>query len=623
MNYNIIDKNAETALKAFNGEFGFNAEKDGILTDVKYGDDGVKIEYSEGKLTVTVEKFHQIFWALKEFSDVYDQSENKRFVKRYSPKFKELTYMLDCSRNAVYKKEPLKTLIRQLAVAGYSSFMLYTEDTFVVKDYPYFGYLRNSYTREDIKEIDEYAKIFGIELMPCIQTLGHFNMIQRYLAMEHLFDVNDILMVGEDETYKFIESLISTCADYFTSRNINIGMDEAYMIGRGKYLDKNGYVERFDIMKTHLEKVTAICKKYGFKPMMWSDMFFSLALNGQYAQDSTAKLDKDVVPEEVELIYWDYCSVDENHYDKYLKKHKIFDNEISFATGAWKWLGFTPDNRYSLKAMETSVKACVKNGIDHYIVTGWGDNGAETSCFAVLPAIYYAGTINYKDYDVNKEFKKSFESFSGTKFDDFMSIDLANRISENDDINERNTANKYLLYNDILLGTLDTIIQEGQGELYRRHAKTLNSVKKRAGKWSYIFDTQEKLCKVLTIKAELGVKLRKAYQTGDKEQLNKLLCDLKKLPSLIDSFYKAFSYQWNREARPNGFDVEDLRIGALLKRLKTATEKVSGYLDGSIDKIDELGETLLCFMGHNKDYEIDLDQCEYRWRRMTSVNMND
>ncbi len=621
MNYNISDKKIGDAVKLFNGEFGFNVSGDGIITEIKYGNNGVCLDYLDNRLTITVEKFNQIFWALKEFSDQTTLKMPKSLHKNYTPKFEDLTFMLDCSRNAVYKTETVKTVIRQLAVSGYSSFMLYTEDTFEVKDYPYLGYLRTPYTREDIKTIDDYALNFGIELVPCIQTLGHFNTINRYPAMSSLMDLDDILLVGEEDTYKFIESLISTCAEYFTSRRINIGMDEAYMVGRGKFLDKNGFVGRFDIMKKHLERVNGICKKYGFKPMMWSDMFFSLTLSAQYSDDLD-KIDKTLVPKDIELIYWDYCSTDENHYDKYLKKHEVFDNNIAFATGAWKWLGFTPDNRYSLKSMEESSKACVKNKIKHYIVTGWGDNGAETSCFAVMPSVYYAGYSTYKGYELNADFKRAFNSFSGMKFDDFMTIDLANRITENDDVEEKNTANKYLLYNDILLGTLDTIIVKGQGELYLKHVKTLKKVEKISGKWAYIFKTQEKLCAVLAIKAELGVRLREAYQNGDKETLKNLLCDMKKLPKLIEEFYDAFSYQWNREARPNGFDVEDIRIGALKQRLKTATKKVEDYLSGNTDKIDELGENLLCFMGHGNDFEKDLDQCEWRWIRMTSVNLN-
>lgn len=623
MKYNVKDEKVVKALSILKGDYGFSLSEDGIKTNVEKFDDGVKLQYKDGIFTIFAQKPNQIFWALKHFSDLFsDALPSEEFIKTAKPRFDDLSYMMDCSRNAVYTVETIKTFVSQLAVAGYSSFMLYTEDTFKVDDYPYFGYLRTPYTEEDIKEVDEYAKAFGIELIPCIQTLGHFNSIVRYPAMEGLFDITDILMVGEEETYKFIESLISTCAKYFTSRNINIGMDEAYLLGRGKYLDKNGYKARFEIMKEHLNRVCAICKKYGFKPMMWSDMFFSLALNAQYTDSNLDASVAELVPPEIELIYWDYFNIKKSNYAKMIKKHRVFNNDISFAGGALKWHGLTPDNRFSFKTLEESFKACQEDGIKRYIVTGWGDNGAEASCFSTMPTVYYAGYANYLGYKKDGKFSEAFRTFSGMSLKDFMTIDLANRITENNDINERNAANKYLLFNDVLLGTIDTIIEKGQGELYAKHAKVLKRTVKRAGKWAYLFKTQEDLCNVLAIKAELGIQLRQAYQNGDKEELKNLAVKIKKLLKLVDTLYDSFLYQWTKEARPNGFDVQDIRFGALKQRLVAAVRKINDYLDGKTAEIGELGEELLCFMGKNKEFEKDFDQCEYRWRRLTSVNVN-
>lgn len=623
MKYNIIDKNVVSAITNLIGNYGFDLSENGVKVNFVNNSNEVKFVYQNDQLTIYTKQNSQIFWALKEFSDLFsDGLPANGYQKAYNTKFDDLTYMLDCSRNAVYKLPTIKKVISQLAVSGYNSFMLYTEDTFKLEDYPYFGYLRNPFTKEDIKEIDEYCKQYSIELIPCIQTLGHFGQLIRYPSMANLFDIGEVLLVGEEETYKFIESMIKTCAKYFSSRKINIGMDEAYMLGRGKYLDKNGYHTRYEIMEKHLKVVNQICAKYGFKPMMWSDMFFSLTLVGDFNEKADNETLRNVVPPEIELIYWDYYHLDKQDYNQMMAKHKVFNNKLCFATGAWKWLGFTPDNAFSFKAMEESAKACQENGIGHYIVTGWGDNGAETSCFAVMPAIYYAGYINYHDYKIDKAFEKAFNSFANMPLKDFLTIDLANRITTHNDLNEKNSANKYLLFNDILLGTLDTIIERGQKDLYNKHAKVLHKVAKTAGEWAYIFKTQEELCKVLAVKCELGLDLREAYQKGDKQKLAELLEDVKKLYKLVDKFYDTFNYQWHLEAKPNGFDVQDVRIGALKQRIIATKTKLENYLSGKIDSIDELNEELLCFMGNGKDFEKDFDQCEYRFLRMTSVNVN-
>ena len=87
--------------------------------------------------------------------------------------FKRLGTMIDCSRNAVMNVSSLKNWIDILADLGYTTLLLYTEDTYEVENQEYFGYLRGRYTREELKEIDDYAFLYWIEVIPCIQMLAH------------------------------------------------------------------------------------------------------------------------------------------------------------------------------------------------------------------------------------------------------------------------------------------------------------------------------------------------------------------------------------------------------------------------------------------------------------------
>ena len=81
-------------------------------------------------------------------------------------------FMFDCSRNGVLRVEAVKKLIRQTALMGLDWFLLYTEDTYEVEGYPYFGALRGRYTKEEIRACDAYAALFGVEMIPCIQDAG-------------------------------------------------------------------------------------------------------------------------------------------------------------------------------------------------------------------------------------------------------------------------------------------------------------------------------------------------------------------------------------------------------------------------------------------------------------------
>ena len=58
-----------------------------------------------------------------------------------------------------------------------------------------------------------------------------------------------MLLVGEERTYTLIENMVKTCRECFDADTINIGMDEAFELGKGKYFQKHGYVPAREIMR--------------------------------------------------------------------------------------------------------------------------------------------------------------------------------------------------------------------------------------------------------------------------------------------------------------------------------------------------------------------------------------
>ena len=205
--------------------------------------------------------------------------------------FKDICLMVDCSRNAVRNIRTVKKLIRNLAMIGYTCLMLYTEDTYEVDGEPMFGYLRGKYTKAEMQEMNAYANEWGIELIPCIQTLAHLNQLTRYKYTHFkCFDCSDILLVGEERTYELIDNMFRTLSQCYTSKRIHIGMDEAWLLGRGNYLNKNGLVPRFEILCSHLQKICEIAKKYGLKPIIWSDMFWRTAYADENCRNENGKV---------------------------------------------------------------------------------------------------------------------------------------------------------------------------------------------------------------------------------------------------------------------------------------------------------------------------------------------
>lgn len=299
--------------------------------------------------------------------------------------------MLDCSRNGVMKVEKVKLLMDYMAKMGYNALELYAEDVYEVENEPYLGYMRGRYTGEQLRELDTYAQKLGIELIPCIQTLAHFSAFVKNDSCYDLIDTADILLIGEDRTYEFIDNIFRSLAKNFTSRQVNIGMDEAHMVGLGKYLDKNGYRNRFDILLEHLDKVAKIAQKYGFKAHMWSDMFFRVVNNGAYCSKQVIEVPervKKAVPDGVDLVYWDYYQTDKKGYDVMFKSHEGFNGETWFAGSAWCQYGFAPFHTSTLKTMKPAMQSVIEHGVKNVLITLWGDNGRDCSPFTLLPAMY-------------------------------------------------------------------------------------------------------------------------------------------------------------------------------------------------------------------------------------------
>ncbi len=515
--------------------------------------------------------------------------------------FKHFGVMIDCSRNAVMKVDGVKKLIVCLEKMGYNALELYTEDTYEVDGEPYFGHLRGRYTSEELKELDAFAKKHGVELIPCIQTLAHLEtMFRWHREYAEIRDADNILLVGADRTYQLIENMFKSIASNFTTRNVNIGLDEAFMVGRGKYLDLHGKENSFDILLKHLEKVAEIAKKYGFHCHMWSDMFFRLINNGRYYGKGLVVPEeaRNKIPENVDIAYWDYYNTQEEVFDEMLKSHLQFPCKTWFVGGAWTWQGFAPLNQFSINQMRPAMKMIKKHKIESVILSMWGDNGGECSFFSVLPALYAIRQFadgNFDQASIERGFKECF----GCEFADFMLLDLPNRTPKQLNGETNLGLSRSLFYNDAFLGIVDPIAEEHEGTRFDLYAKSLLEASERVGEFGYLFKAMSDFCATLHHKVDLGRKTRKAYNEKDKKQMKLLVKEYQTTIDCIKRFYQSFRTLWFKENKPFGWEVQDARFGGLILRLTHLKERLQAYCKGKVTVLEELEQPVL--KGYNSD----------------------
>lgn len=511
-----------------------------------------------------------------------------------------LGVMIDMSRNAVMNIDSLKRFLKIIKKMGYNCAMLYTEDTYEVDSEPYFGYMRGKYTKSEMKEIDAFAESLSIQIIPCIQTLAHLNAAIRWNQFP--IDCDDILLVDDERTYELIDRMFATLSECFKSRKIHVGMDEAMMLGRGKHLDKFGYEPSYSIMKRHIKKVKEIAQKYGYEIMIWSDMYFRSWNNHEYYITEKVTIPKEVIDSydpDIIPVYWDYYHTDEKIYDAMLYNHKQLSDRVWFAGGAWTWSGTIPQNKHSLNTMIPAINSCKRNGIKNIIFTMWGDFGGEGSVLSVLPALYYLAEIVKGNTDESL-IKSKFKKITGIDYDDYIYLDSPNEIQGiiYDQHNNLVNPSKYMLYSDYFNDFLDYTVKIGVGEKYKEISAKLSKTAKESRNYGYIFKTAAKLCEVLSIKYELGLKTRKAYEIDDKDALCSLAQnDYTKLIRLLKEYGDIYEKQWFLDNKPCGFDVIDLRIGGITRRTESCKRRILDYVHGKIDSIPELEEKILPYPG--------------------------
>ena len=275
-----------------------------------------------------------------------------------------------------------------------------------------------------------------------------------------------------------------------------------------------------------------------------------------------------------------------------------------------------PSNRYTLKSMLPALDACREKKIKNVFFTMWGDNGGECSHFSQLPSLFYLSEYAKGNTDealIKAKFKRMF----GIDYDEFMEIDMPNHIVEYTSY-PKNPA-KYMLLSDYFNDFLDYSVSLGAGAKFGEISKKLSATAKKTRKYGYVFDSAAKLCDVLEIKYELGLRTRRAYEAGDKETLRALAeKDYPEVIKRLGIFVKAFEKQWMTDNKPQGFEVQDRRIGGIMRRTDACRARILAYVNGKIERIEELEEELLPFGGFEPGVSLSFNYA----RHAMAVNLD-
>ena len=184
------------------------------------------------------------------------------------PQFERRGYMLDTARGKKPTMDTLKQMIDFISALKYNELQLYMEEgSFKYDKYPKYTADYDCLTAGDIEELDLYCAERFIDLVPNQNSLGHMENWLRHDEFKPLaLSGNDGSMPNTinpllKESEEFLSNLYDSLLPHFKSEYVNIGLDEAFGLGKyqmEEYTKKHG---KDIVFMEWLNKLNAIFRK--------------------------------------------------------------------------------------------------------------------------------------------------------------------------------------------------------------------------------------------------------------------------------------------------------------------------------------------------------------------------
>lgn len=260
------------------------------------------------------------------------------------------------------------------------------------------------YTQEDIKEIIEYAQFRNVEIIPEIEFPAHMlsavvaypwlscTEIQHEVPVQH-FISRDLLCVGKESSYQFLEDVLKETVELFPSPYINIGGDEAVYTRWEEcpkcqaVMNREGLKKASELQGYLTNVVSDMMKKYNRTVIGWEEI-----------------IQRGEIKNPVVSVYWhnvsDTLQATQTGHKAVLTPatHMYFDFPESATPGEVKAAGWMPPislekcysmpiNDYSSSSTVLGVQGCF-----------WSDQFIHGTVLQEIPLLDENRSENYAEY---------------------------------------------------------------------------------------------------------------------------------------------------------------------------------------------------------------------------------
>jgi hypothetical protein len=281
---------------------------------------------------------------------------------RDQPDFRDRGLMLDVSRGKVPTRETLLELLELCSRLRLNVLMLYIEHTFAFRRHPEIGKGASPLDAETILWLDAEAHDRGVELVPCLQSLGH---MERILSIDRYAPLAESergwsLSPALPETYQLLGDLYDEFLPLFRSKRVNANCDEPFDLGTGRSAARAARHGRGAIFAEHVEKLRRLATRHGKRLMIWAD----------FAHQNPEHIDS--LDREIVLLDWWYEADFDADRIRSLRRRGF---ETWACPGTSSWNCFFPRIENAVGNVERWADAGRRHGASGLLDTDWGDFG--------------------------------------------------------------------------------------------------------------------------------------------------------------------------------------------------------------------------------------------------------
>lgn len=382
------------------GCYRFDREEDiRFVTDAAIPPEGYRLVIEKEGISVASAGKQGRFYALITLGQLLMQHEELPCCEiGDAPALAMRGYRLDISRGRIPTMQTLFRTADLLAAFKYNQFQLYIEGfSFAYPSFPQCTQGRTPITGEEIEQLKAYCAERCIELVPNQNCLGHMAPWLSRPEFRHLAEKEEgveamgrhfppaTLNAADPDSLRLIERMTDDLLVHFDSAWFNVGMDEAFEIGKGKNAEFAGREGADRLFLQYAEKLHALVAAKGKRMMMWADAVAS------------SELLLRCLPRDILLLEWGYEA--EHPYRERAERLAKAGREFCICPGTSSWSSFTGITDNMLQNVQIAAETARRYGAKGLLMTDWGDMGHLQAPAVSWPGLIYAAALSWNGQD--------------------------------------------------------------------------------------------------------------------------------------------------------------------------------------------------------------------------------